>query len=319
VLMKFRVGRPDDIEPSLKLLRADDGFRADDNAWAAMPALIRRGLADGSLIFQVFESTSSTGVHEMVAFRISAFVVPAFAEHFESQPFPYVSAHVWACMVRGDSPLLERKQVAKANAQASLHLGVLHWCLRDRNPQSQETLAVLALVPAAWQAVHGGYHVESIAFYEVYGPAHSAVMRNIGYRQLAFAKDEHRLDGVDAGDLPACFSVHRDQLRLGVGALMSVSMFQASEPRFGLAPAQQRLILLALEGTADRQIATELSIAYDSVRKAWESVYRRIDDVDSSVLPDSRTDSSHRGIEKRRRVLEYFRHHLEEHRPYSWR
>lgn len=315
--MKFRAGRSDDIEPSLNLLRDDDGFCADDEVWAAMPDLLRRGLADGSLIFQVFESTTSSGVHEMVAFRISAFVAPGFAQQFADQPFPYVSARVWDCLARADSPLLNRKQVAKANAQANLHLGVLHWCLRNRNPQNPETLAVLALVPAAWQAVHGGYHVESIAFYEVYGPAHGAVMRNIGYQQLAFKQSTHRLNGVETSNLPACFSVHRDQVLLGAAALMGVSMFQASQPRFGLSPAQQRMVLVALEGAADRQLATELSIAYDSVRKAWESIYRRIEDVDAAVLPDSGTDGNHRGVEKRRHVLEYLRQHLEELRPIS--
>jgi len=315
--MKFRAGRASDIELSLKLLRADDGFHASDEVWAPMPALLRRGVSDGSLIFQIFESTSSAGEHEMVAFRVSAFIEPSFARQFNDQPFPYVSAHVWDCIARGDSPILNRKEVAKANAQASLHLGVLHWCLRDRNPQSPETLAVLGLVPAAWQAVHGGYHVESIAFYEVYGKVHSAVMRNIGYQQLSFTQNQHKLAGVDADNLPICFSVHRDQIRLGAAALMGVSMFQASQPRFGLSLSQQRLIVLALEGAADRQLATELCIAYDSVRKAWEAIYRRIEAVDSSVLPSSGADGTHRGVEKRRCVLEYLRQHLEELRPFN--
>ncbi len=319
--MKFRAGRIADIEPSVAMLREHGGWRAPAHVWAALPDIVAAGIADGTLLFQVFEDDEVAAGPALAAFRISAFIDESFAIGFAFEPHPYVSARIWQLLLDGSMPLLDRAAVAEHNALGTLRLGVLHWCVRDSNPLAGQTLRVLAQVPNAWQFAHGGYHVESIAFYEVYGKAHATVMRNIGYRCYeGFPALPHDArERLDDDLAPYCFHAERHDMQLGTAAMVGVSMFHAAQPRFGLSPAQQRMAVLALEGAADRQLAAELGIGYDSVRKAWEAMYARVSDVDPAVLPDAASGRGHRGTEKRRVLLEYLRRHLEELRPFKRR
>lgn len=318
--MAFRMARLDDVDACIDLLRSDGGWQASNRVWCALPDILRQGIACESLIVQLFTASSATTANELLALRVSGFLSEPFVARFAQEPLPYISATVCENWLEGHSPLLNRRQIADANALGSLRLGVLHWCVRDRNPASPDTMAVLAQVPSAWQAAHGGYHVASIACYEVYGAAQAAVMSNIGYQPYRFSsRSESMLAGVADELRPVCFHAEPTDARLGAAALMGVSIFQAPPPRFSLTPAQQKLVLAALPGAADRQLANLLGITFDSVRKTWEALYRRVNDVDALLLPTAGTASGHRGSEKRRVLLDYLRQHPEELRPYRRR
>lgn len=318
--MRFRAAGLDDVQPCIELLRSDGQFRSSDAVWAALPSLCRQGLADGSLIVQLFEAESPVGSPVLAGLRISAFIDPGFVSNFSRAPHRYVAARIWEDVMAGKSPILDRARVADENALGQLHLGVLHWCTRSRNPLSPETLAVLAMVPSAWQIAHGGYHLQSIAFYEVYGKVPAAIMRKIGYKSYGKLAESTSTSDTSGPMLnPVCFYAQKEDAALGSGALMALAMFHAPAPRFGLAPAQQRVTLAALDGISDKQIAASLGVSYETVRKTWDAVYQRVGDIEPALLPQGTVEGAHRGVEKRRVLLEYLRQHMEELRPFNKR
>jgi hypothetical protein len=91
-------------------------------------------------------------------------------------------------------------------------------------------------------------------------------------------------------------------------------------PRFGFNRSQRMLLQHALMGATCDNAAASLSVSPWTVKKRWRAIYDRVADVDSELLSPSIAYGAHslsRGMEDRRRLLNYLRQHLEELRPYK--
>jgi DNA-binding NarL/FixJ family response regulator len=79
------------------------------------------------------------------------------------------------------------------------------------------------------------------------------------------------------------------------------------------------LLLAALEGGTDEELAVKLDISLSAVKKTWRSIYERVRAGNSGVIPDQLQAEStpERGKEKKQRLLAYLREHPEEVRPAS--
>jgi DNA-binding CsgD family transcriptional regulator len=95
-------------------------------------------------------------------------------------------------------------------------------------------------------------------------------------------------------------------------------LFVYTTPRFRFNRSQRVLLRHALMGETCEELATSLSISPWTVKKRWHAIYERVADVDSELLPPPIANSLYatsRGPERRRRLLNYLRQHLEELRP----
>jgi DNA-binding NarL/FixJ family response regulator len=83
--------------------------------------------------------------------------------------------------------------------------------------------------------------------------------------------------------------------------------------------SEQRLLLVALRGGTDKELADELGISLATVKKHWLSIYSRV----SSHLPSlfasrvAAQEEGGRGRQKKQHIIEYVREHPEELRPAS--
>jgi DNA-binding CsgD family transcriptional regulator len=95
------------------------------------------------------------------------------------------------------------------------------------------------------------------------------------------------------------------------------SLFVHRPPQFGFRPSEQRLLLAALQGGTDEDLADTLGISLSAVKKAWRSIYDRVTDRRPGLIPDQVPEelTSERGKEKKQRLLAYLREHPEELRP----
>lgn len=76
-------------------------------------------------------------------------------------------------------------------------------------------------------------------------------------------------------------------------------------------------MLRAVFNESDDDIAADLNIALDTVRKHWRAMFNRVEEVDAMFFPrTTNSDRGKRGPEKRRLLLHYVRQHLEEIRPH---
>jgi DNA-binding CsgD family transcriptional regulator len=99
---------------------------------------------------------------------------------------------------------------------------------------------------------------------------------------------------------------------------MATQMFDPPAPRLWLTPAEQRVVLRALDGASDRSIADKLGLSTETVRSNWRGIYHRLAAVLPVIeAPPRSGNGSMRGLEKRRVAVDYLRQNLHELRPFE--
>lgn len=84
-------------------------------------------------------------------------------------------------------------------------------------------------------------------------------------------------------------------------------------PRFRFSLGEQSVLEWTMLGLADDEIAAQVHVSMDAIKKRWRSIYTKVGNVDPELLATA--DS---GTAQRRELLSYLEVHLEEIRPYSW-
>jgi DNA-binding CsgD family transcriptional regulator len=157
---------------------------------------------------------------------------------------------------------------------------------------------------------HSGFHLRLIVN-EVFG-AGARYMEAGGFR-LAYAEAPAP---AARGDDPRMFVLRRESI--APGAIHPLSfLFHAAAPRLGFSVGQQRVLHQALLNRSDTEIASALGISLDAVKKTWRRIYERV----TTELPylsgvAGNEGRERRAAERRRHLLEYLRHHMEEIRPW---
>ena len=313
--MQFRNATADDIPQCIELLKSDGGFQAEPALWDVLPQLWSQQIEQQSLAaFQVFEKNQIDASPVICGFRISAFIQRAFSFSYAAHPYPQVAATIWRQVRDQQSPLLDLAEIATANAKGELNLAVLHTCVEHRDPAHPDTMRIFALLPQAWQHAHFGYRINDLPIFEVFGEAAAVITKSAGYEEYVFR--DHDIDSpVSNPGKSHVFCWNSSKEVRGATSHIAYAMAHCPRPRFLFTPAQQRLLLRALDGRSDKEIAAQFGIRYDTVRRSWDSVFQRVEAVDNSILPNPVT----RGKERRRSIVQYVRQHLEEVRPYDRR
>jgi DNA-binding NarL/FixJ family response regulator len=90
--------------------------------------------------------------------------------------------------------------------------------------------------------------------------------------------------------------------------------FAAPSPKFYFRPSEQDLLRLALRHLSDHEAALELGVSLNTIKKRWQDIFRKVEENDPGLFPNKGLISNQRGG-KRRHLLAYLAHHLEELRP----
>jgi hypothetical protein len=109
----------------------------------------------------------------------------------------------------------------------------------------------------------------------------------------------------------------REYLRRHSFGSWTSTLFSYIPPRIYFRLSEQRLLLAALKGLTDQELADELIISLSAIKKTWRNVYERA----ARILPDELAGSAiegedtKRGKEKKQHLLAYLLGHMEELRP----
>jgi DNA-binding CsgD family transcriptional regulator len=168
---------------------------------------------------------------------------------------------------------------------------------------------------SSYYFLHSGYRLQS-SWFEVCNIELGDYLRSGGFSLWRDFGDHPDARGHPRSQSPSMYRMTRtESLARGGFSPATASLFNAPAPRFGFAPAEQRVLLRALLGETNREIASELGISVQTVNKASESAIRRIEMIAPCLFAAQESDGK-RGGEKRRHVLDYLRYHMEELRPY---
>lgn len=265
----------------------------------------------------VFEDAKDSQVRT-VGVGVSVFVSDDFLRDLKTPPFIWIGPELIKRIIRGNSPLLSDKQMRQANANGGLNLVTWVGAFNADHLQSAEGLAAMI---TAFVDAHRGFLLKEIT-------AHAMTLENLEGAIRSGGLFFNPADGryVESLDRPLhkvfaaphVIGLTRELAMARVGTWVG-SLFVYQPPRFGFRPSEQRLLLAALQGGTDEDLADMLDISLSAVKKTWRSIYERVTAVNSGLIADQlpAESTSERGKEKKQRLLAYLREHPEEVRPAS--
>lgn len=319
--MYCRLFRSSDFEVCAPLV--EPGFRIPAALRAALPSLWRRLFVAGQLHGGVVVDPDIAGPESIVAFSMSVFVDEIFVTDYLRAPSPYPAALVYERILAGRSPVLATKDLPASNSSGNMNLLILHFRIRDNStPHDDRGRAVLAVFQSSFLLSYVGYRMKRV-LQEAYGSEQLPFFTAGGFLLKSDYRSHVEPDGVQTppGELrPYLMGVYRDDPHTRYLGTQLSYLFHYVEPRFNFSTGEQRVLLRALMDESDEAISDALAISHDAVKKTWRRIHDRVVDVVATapeLFDDVGDVSTTRGKEKRRRLLQYVRHHLEELRPFA--
>jgi hypothetical protein len=305
--MRFRLVEPRDFPTCRSLL--NPALRLSHRVVERLPA-VWRALALVSTC-SVVEDPIKPYPDSIQGFGASVFVSDAFVDGFLAERCNYLDAALYERIIDGPPPALTDAQIADANSGDGLNLVVLNYGLRDHDLSNPVTQRVLQAGTAAFYTLHAGYNIKTI-LNEVFGEGAAQYMKAGGFR---LQQTDASADARAGASAPFLFALRREWMRRAVIDPLS-ALFYPTPPQIGFSPAEQRVLVHALLNRSDGEIAEQLGLSLDGVKKTWRRIYDRVSRRLPYVLPETGDATGvGRSTEKRRHVLEHLRAHPEEVRP----
>ncbi len=276
------------------------GFVAAMEAWGQ---LVRNPFFHSA----VLEARPAIAGQRLVGFGASVLLSAAFAEAELANPQPDINSRVITSVFSGRSALATRAEVASANAAGGVNVLVLCGGWRDDIVNAAERQDVQTILASSFTECHAGYRIRRILAETADEAGRDFVQRSVVYRAIAEFPDVGRV----------LHLMTLDSVKMVPASLGNV-LFSYREPVLRLRASDQDLLLEALNGATDPELAGKLGIKTSAVKARWRSAFVRV----AETMPElcgGFDDQEGRGAQKRHRVLAYVRNHPEELRPYEWK
>jgi DNA-binding CsgD family transcriptional regulator len=247
-----------------------------------------------------------------VGFAQTVFVSSDYVKFVLKGAPPYANQHATRQLPDGSWPLLDANAVRADNAGKGLNALTTRfmWSETELNPEDQR--AVREYMDLNFPFYYRGYRYRRLLI-EAIGSGPREMLENAGYLSINDYNDYYQqFPETPAEKRPCLMTASREEPQFREGTLVS-RIFAFTPPRFGLKPREQEMLWLTLLGASDSELAARLGVGVDAIKKRWETIYGRVQERDTELLPHS--GDLVRGPEKKERLLLYLRDHLEEMRP----
>lgn len=314
--LRYRPMRPKDVRECVEIVAAHSIVAPRyGRAIADLGTVWLRLLGREAFRPIVFEELRGSDV-AVVGVGVSTFVSDDFLRMLKTPPFVWVGSEMVKRVTVGESPILSDKQVRHANADGGLNLLVWEGAVREvfwNRPEVHNAFL------ATFIDVHRGFLLKEVLGQMTSEEALQATVHS-GNLFLSSTSGQY----IDYMEKPAdvllaephFIGIKRELALDRVGTWIG-SLFVYQPPQFGFRPSEQRLLLAALQGGTDEELASTMEISLSAVKKTWRSIYERVTAHSPGLIPDQAPaeSTSERGKEKKQRLLAYLREHLEELRP----
>jgi len=304
-----RLAGPADVPGMLELLgsSACDGYGPSSGVGVA-PTLARmldEGAGRGTLLVEGARAAGRSG-QTLRGVAVTGFVALARARSWLERPPLHLVDHVFERESAGDPVLLRPARVAVENAATGMALTFLAFAV-GADLADPAVGKHIALMHESFRLFHEGYYCP-LALHPASPSANAREsLLGTGFQPVG--------DGSSVWSLDTTVLDRAPYHPLGV-------VLREFRPQLRFSPSEQSTLFRAVLGYADAEIAEELQVSVETVRKRWRNIFQRVSDrPDIPIFPTGRDAPSEtkRGPEKRRALLQYLASHLEELRPHAVR
>lgn len=285
-----------------------------------LPEIWRTLISGGAMQLFLVENRARPLGSRLVSFSTTVFVTDLFCSEAQSTLPPNLGAQLAHRYLSRKLPVLNREQVARANAGEGLNVMLCFEGWKHDALSPEQILALREKQSEAFHLAHGGYRMKEFIAEPIGGEALRWMVQSGAHIRRDYAVDfqEHCVPMPRSSQRSWLVGLTKEEAIARPGSYLS-SFFVHTPPRFYFTRSEQALLRHALMGKTCDELATSLFISPWTVKKRWRGIYDRVADVDHElVLPVANNrDASSRGAERRRHLLHYLRQHLEELRPLS--
>jgi hypothetical protein len=266
----------------------------------------------------VFEEISGPHIR-ILGTGITVFVSDEFMRDAKTPPLFWIGPELVKRVVRGNCPLLSDEELREANSGAGLNLVV--WQV-GMSPENLKRVEVTTEGMNAFMKEHRGFLIKELIV-QPESVEHLYGLRNVGALLRTADGSYEDFNITEPGDFltrPCILGSTREKALTKL-ASWTFPLFVYEPPKCGFSLSEQRMLLAALDGGTDEELAAAMQMSVSAVKKKWRSIYDRVGACLPELLPHALSDGqpSERGREKKQRLLTYLRDHLEELRPVSRR
>jgi hypothetical protein len=297
--------RPEELETCLAVNPAarGDGTIGKSRAIAAWRALI----GCRACLSCVIEARPPIAGQQIVGFGALAFVTPQFADSEVADPRPGLNARVIASIDAHRPVVLTDAAVRCANTAGGLHIAALYTTWRRGILNAEQTAEISTHIAQAGLDALSGYRLARV------------ITELTDDMDLQYAESWRvfRIMRFAAGSASAGLGVSEAPLAMQVPGSVAAILFTHREPELHLRDSAQQLLLAALQGMTDPDLARALKLKIPTVKKRWSAVFDHVAAAKPEILAGSAADDDRktRGRQKRHHLLAYLRVHPEELRP----
>ena len=259
-----------------------------------------------SFLANVIESERPIAGHRIVGCGMGVFVSAAFADYEVRSPRPGLNSRIVAGVASREPVVLSRSELAEGNAGTGIDFVNLYGTWRDGIMNPDELAEVHALLGTSFVEHFAGYRFNRV-LKEAIGDSRIALAQATGtYQRVAEFPDSDS----------ALFVLTRESA-LSAPYSLAAKIYRYRPPVLHLRPAEQTLLLAALEGKTDAELSMDLGVSIEAIKKRWISIFGRVEEFKPDILIETDAATDVRGPQKRHRVVAYVRVHPEELRPFS--
>lgn len=294
--MRYRRGRPEDLRQGWRSVAAERELFTK-RTYACLPHLLADLVARERIHLCAFEEHESGHVVRLGGFALlNAHFLRIALTHSRMSILEQALLSEW----HHQPALLNRREVAVANRH-----GTLDMLCFFATPDFDEPMCVdaISLTYEAWRFFLRGYQLQKI-WREYTTPSASATLDAVGFRHVRTVAAESNQSAV--------LSCINRSAAFETPGLTLASVMTSPRPIFQLSTPEQILLEHALLDLSDREIAQQLRITRDAIKKRWRSIYVKVAAKEPWIFRNGLG-----GADRRRALLRRMRHSLEELRPYS--
>jgi hypothetical protein len=255
------------------------------------------------------------GSRDVVGFGMAVFVTSLFADAVLADPQPGLNARIIESIDAGHGVIPSYRYLQMANASATLDHVVTYSCEKQDSLNPNELSLVRNHLARAYMESFVGYRLRRM-LYEIVREDEFEKIK--GYRGIRIVKrfstpDSPGITSLWKGNRALCEAT-AESFSDDPASVAARPFIDRALPIFDFTSSQKRLLVAALRGAENAELAHHLCRTAAAIKRTWAGIFEKCVQHNPDLLPT--TKGSLRGLQKRHKVMAYIREHPEEIRPF---